>query len=498
MGTASVPPDVEIDQEELLTALWRHKLTGRFLGRLRSEQPPWADADLSAAVAAQGEEINAVWERRLDQIRGIDQLQSHAPAIFLKGITAYALTGDPALRRRSNDIDVIVADSDALIESLLDDGYAFNDDHCRNHEYASLEKHGTKLDIHSHFPALMPATPLSTERSRPSEHPDTWPGFQAFVETPIGYADLEPHTVVGRDRAQGLHVVNVTVAALLTVTHSYREFADEPMPVPYATVRLGDIAELAGYIRDPDFDRALFDLLVKRHQAEASVRFAGYLLHRWCGVSDLLSAGDEATVFPNDLYLDGFVIAYRAGAELDDLLVRDRATTMGALVDWTGGDPVRPADDPGDGYSTGAAVPGKTLGRRLLQGEGVAATLRFGWDDSCLTVEVDYHGPPRDQEMLFLNTGDILHELSFDAETQTWDAVWQRNAPLGQEWRAPLDVDFVVESQARRARVRFDWKRALEHSPQEDLAVMLGLRVKGQGSDADAVLLPLHLVPGSE
>lgn len=487
-ASVALPPEPVYDEETLSKAIYEHRMGVRFLARLEREQPRWATLSLVRALGEQRDEALELFARRLEQIDEATAIGSEEePVVVLKGVTAYALTLDPAAIRRSNDLDLIWHDPQALTDALLELGYSDSDDPRRGHEFASLYKDGLNVDVHGYMPVPHVARG-DLDALRPEANPGTWTGLAAMREAQVDYETLNRRRV-RRELGRGISadVADPVLAALILCTHSFREYSHRPFLRTYATIRLNELCDLAALATHPDFSTRAFLALADEFEMQTSVEFSSYLLGALLGRPDALGVPiDHAPVFPYDLWLEGFTIADGRAEDAEALLIRPAAVTMGLLVERLGGNGVAA----GARYATQGDDGKRRIERVLVHGEGLAADVAFDWTPERLVIDVEAETGPSGMSVL-VNTGDIRFELAFDPGSGVASSSWQRNTSRGRGWSTPLTLHGATKGRRNRLSIGLRWREALESSPaREALPMLLGVRTEERG-----VLMPLVVAP---
>jgi len=437
----AVPSLADVDVDRLLPAFWQHKLTDRFLARVYDERPEWIDSPLLDATRVQANEVRRNIQTRFELLGEIEAAEldpGQLPVVIVKGITSFALTGDRRLLRRTNDIDLLWHDPAGLTDVLASLGYHTSDDHCRNHEYSAVYRHGVKVDVHNYFPV---ETPRQVAVLGPSNGHRVL-STSSFLEAELSYDFL-------RSSAQdsglaGLRVPSIEVAVLIAVAHSYREYAHQPFALPNGTVRIGELLEIQRLSTDPRFDPTRFAALVEMFQAGTSVGFVSHMLTTGLGLGQLPGTDDgdgDRTRYPRDLWLDGFVVAERE-VDPDVLFLRPRDEGFASVVDMAGG--ARQGREAS--YATAQDLGAPTPPTRLVQGQGVPAIVTVTLSDASLRIAVQALDGTPSLLHVMVNTGDVLHEIGWDRATEATGVTWQRNNAANKQWRHEVSIEGPMPS----------------------------------------------------
>lgn len=118
--------------------------------RLESFVSDRFDGDFTEELQIDLYNIKKLNEDKLAFLKRVHSRQGIKPLV-IKGFTAFYLTGNTALLRKSKDVDVFAQDPSEFVRILLEDG--FNEIKSPNpHEYSMLTKDSIEIDLHRHFP----------------------------------------------------------------------------------------------------------------------------------------------------------------------------------------------------------------------------------------------------------------------------------------------------------------------------------------------------------
>lgn len=313
-GQGAAPPAPPCGDRALLRLLLHHRLLPRFGARIRREPPPWCGPRLREAVRLREVEAGERLRRDLDALRELSAAADAGPLVVVKGATAYALTGDPALLSLSADVDLLCADPEGLCAAARARGFhetrsagppfwrargpGGNGDARAGptwpHDLAELTRDGVCLEVHRHYPVLSYPAGVDGADLAPARSPRGWAQrFGEVTAAEMRHEHLLPHSVPGGVPGTGdLRFAGPAASVLVLCAHELRGSL-RPPGHPGSGVRFGTLANIFDLAHHPGFDRAEFAALVDAFAGHDSVRFAGSLLERWFG-SDPLRAGAPA------------------------------------------------------------------------------------------------------------------------------------------------------------------------------------------------------------
>jgi hypothetical protein len=311
MGSClDIPDGLAPDEDRLVARLAFHRLTGRFYCRARVERPTWCSRKLLFAAWKHHRGTLSYFERQLNAAREITAAaaESGRSVIFIKGFAAYALTGNEAAIRHSNDLDIFAHDLPALRETCRSLGYSGDVIDLHNfsrHEYSLMDGHGLRLELHRY--AMFQSYPREAVPGSmcPADHPGHW--IQPVSQRgnfDLTYERLLLHAVPGRGAAVGIFVPNAEMSALIACAHEFREHLGRPWW--HSNIKLAALAEIRDLCHAPGFDHAAFAEHAARCEAQDAVLYAGHLLEA-CGVENPLpvpagaSAWALAGRFPQEI-----------------------------------------------------------------------------------------------------------------------------------------------------------------------------------------------------
>jgi hypothetical protein len=365
-GGSAQPAFADIDEEVLLSALREHRLDTRIWHRLRN-------SDVAVSPRFRGE-IEARHEGDLRRVaqhislfgRLRDALRTVAgtgQVLAVKGFGLYALTGQQEHARHSNDLDVLgasAADVARAALTLISEGY-----HHHGEEHPYVFAHMRDIEVHTRY--VITGFPAGEDQAAydPAGHTGALWLPTAFTETSVGYADLARDSVTGQ--VGGVPLPGTEMAVLIRCAHIYVGYAMDPCPLPMATVRLDELAQVIDLTRHATFSPRRFRRIHEEFQADLVVGFVRSLCLEFFGLDPFAPERDEpaspAAVhgwFPQNLWWDGIGagLPVSLGWNPRELIVR--SPDVPDLVTMLG--PMRvpvPADGPARvGLIGAAATPG--------------------------------------------------------------------------------------------------------------------------------------------
>jgi hypothetical protein len=412
-GDPHPPPAISWDVDSALNVLRRHKLLCRCALAFSQLRPTWASQELEDAVAVAAADVVASLGGRLAATQAIQEVLEQsdpevgASLVTLKGPTLFALTGDPAMIRNSGDIDLLCADPALLTECMSSLGYARVDQYNRPHEYVSLGNGAFEVDVHDYIPVLRCDSPATLDDG-------PWPtplvSTSGFGFYGLPFSLILEHSVRREVDGCRLRIANVTLAAFLAILHLFREYAHSPFLKPFATVRLGEVAEIDLLMRLPDFEIGLFQSLVLSHGADTALRFYSSIYSRL--KSGSTASSPLAPEFPYELWQDGFVVADDRADAFDDLIARGAPVVLPKALAQHGVASLDALSRSGAG--AWQHVSSFRHGHVSLHhgDRPVDASFRITSTQKSLQVDICFHGAPSAVESVLLNFGDRWLELA--------------------------------------------------------------------------------------
>lgn len=301
-------------EEPLYHFLSEHRLLLRFLDRVRRERPRWCSDAFVARLERDRQTAETKTARELAFMRTLAAaLPAHGgPLVLVKGISVFALLGDPRRISPGADLDLFFGDLDALWAVLT--GMGFRGErpewravwHCadpadyghtgattaRPHEFASFEGGEIQIDAHAYYPVLSYPPGVAAAALDPGQHPGRWE--QRFGPVPareIRHEHLREHCMPGSHPAtRDLRVPDPNMAALILCAHEFRTAIHPPVHADLV-VQMGKLADLHDLVEHPRFDRGAFGRLVEQFAAHDAVRLVGWLLKRHFGRNPFHDAG---------------------------------------------------------------------------------------------------------------------------------------------------------------------------------------------------------------
>lgn len=420
-GVGGATPQEFGPADTLLPLLMRHRLVGRTLERLEdSGSAVRGAAELRETMQTQFTGVLEKCRRQLSAATEIDRAWGDAPVrpVLFKGLTAFALTGKLSRMRPAGDLDVICGDTDRYRTLLPSLGYEEVRFHPTGHEMGAFHRDDICIELHRFSPVCW-APPVKGAGV---------PGFRH--EGGIPYAVFSAHhTRVPVGDEGTVTVPTPELAAVITCTNLYKDYALNGFPRPFGTTPLGHLAEIVDFAAHPDFDAGRFVEIARECRAAPSVELAVALLDRHgFGVPPAFpaAASDPAPRLRN-LAMDYAFTDGTPGADeqlLDDLVVRrggfdDYLAYLSPSPVLAGGD----ADSapwyrtaPGSDFSVGTTVDTGDLDVRF----------RLLLTDSGLRCDVGVRNDGANFEVL-LDVGDHGLWGRADADDHTVDSqVYQR------------------------------------------------------------------------
>jgi hypothetical protein len=421
-GGSGTPAFADIDESALLNALHLHRLDTRMWHRLEvsgTAAPERLHAEITARhhrdVARTKEQI-ARFARLREALRSLTGTDEVLP---LKGFGLYALTGREEHVRFSADLDVLgaqAADVAKAARTVTNEGY-----HHHGEEHPYVFAHMRNFEVHARYVITGFPAGLNPEDFDPARHPQALRLPRPFDESTVRYDDLARDAVLaGADQTP---VPSAEMSLLIRCAHIYVGYAMDPRPLPVATVRLEELAQVIDLLRLQTFDHKRFRNLCQRFRAGLVAGFTRRLCREILHVDPFPPAGDnsdrpwdEHDWFPQNLWWDGIGAGFPVwlGWNPQDLVVRDPQTPE--LIDALGPMPVPVGAD----HSARVALfgPRPTPGARYIalnhHDELRSADVTFEFRDRALRTTVSLPRTPPDQmSIVGLASGDSRVELFF-------------------------------------------------------------------------------------
>lgn len=341
-GGPGTPAFADIDETVLLDALHRHRLDTRLWHRLELSGVPVPER-LHAEVKARHQRN---MERTLEQIERFGRLREAMRSLTgtdqvlpLKGFGLYTLTGREEHVRFSADLDVLGAEAADVAKAALtvtNEGY-----HHHGEEHPYVFAHMRNFEVHSRY--VITGFPAGLNRAEfdPAQHQHALWLPRAFDEATVRYEDVASDAV--RLEQSGMPVPSAEMSLLIRCAHIYVGYAMDPRPLPVATVRLDELAQVIDLVQIPTFDLTRFIDICQRFRAGLVVGFTRRLCRELLGVElfspaegDSPLPGDEHDWFPQNLWWDGIGagLPVSLGWNPQDLVVRGAGVPE--LIDMLG------------------------------------------------------------------------------------------------------------------------------------------------------------------
>ncbi|HEX8454320.1 MAG TPA: nucleotidyltransferase family protein [Longimicrobium sp.] len=416
-GMNAHPPMEPAGEDEVYALMKRFRLLFRFLRRAEEERPSWCTDALLTRIRRDQERARQKMASNLEAVREIAAVASPAerPPIVIKGHTIYALTGDESHLSMGADMDVFCSDEEQLWEVLTAAGFEGDKSQWRAvwrcprpedrgytgaatakpHEFASLSRDSTQIDIHSYYPVLSYPAGVAAADLVPSRNPGRWEQrFPALDAREILYDDLLENSTRGvAPGTLDLVIPDPNMAVVILCAHEFRTSIHPPAHFD-TVIRPVTLANILDLTRHPLFDPARFQGLVERFAAHDSVRLAASLLRHFLGVNPFpVEAGlDPAVGVPRLITWYG---GWAASGPVEELLVRASQST--AIRRLQPAPVVASADGRPAVYAVDAAPsPSRGVSRVVAQSiEGKALPFEFSVarHDGALRVDVAFLEP---------------------------------------------------------------------------------------------------------
>jgi hypothetical protein len=498
------------DEARLLPAVAAHHLEIRLDRRLAVDRPGWATAKLIDGVASLAGEVRVTTRRLYAALAEILANVGEAERpLLIKGASYTFLTGHDHMLTRSADLDLFTQDLPGLRDSLVKLGYVV---HHKNppepfgrkvrHEYAKLNRGDVEIDLHSRYPAWRYPKFVSDHRSTsPADNPGIWPCINNLVRGEVTVEGLFANRVE-RPGFDGIPVpvLRPEMTVVISCCHIFANYLAE-FPSAFATIRLGELANLAELASSPEFDWSHFASLTAKYDADDAVAYAFTLAERWLGVTLRPPANARRTgqaVPPRALWFargDGaFLIATSDAETPEDVIVR--SSTTADLLRHLGATAVSAGDAEPSWYSTLPDTRDIPLERVLTHATGDSTFgVRFSirWSSGGLGFTVDIPEPSGTEIDLLCYFGQTVIECIEhpDGERFAYDRLQERRIAL-----AALPFRRLA---ANAGLAKYEWTIPWERLPGatdvNEIPMLLGARRWSEAGDAPVagLLCPLRV-----
>lgn len=492
-----MPTGSALDESALRDAVFHHRIAGRFIQRLAGAPPAWASAQLVEFLQAQHDRALDTLRRQLVAVReACAAIDSPAgPPVLLKGVTTYALTGDPFHVRHSEDADVIVPALEPAKGRLEELGYKYWPPAAAQ-EYGYFRRPGMQIDLHRHFPVWSYSPDIVRADLSAASNPGVWVQRGNAERTPIEYPDVLAAARSGlTPNTADLRIVEPTLAVLLLCSHAFRDYARLIVSPHGPCVHLYELADARDLARHPRFDGHRFRSLTRSLGAECSVRFMNALLVPLLRCEPLpLDAGSgdgqpqsEQPRFPRRIW-NGYGFWIDLGWSPRELL--RPPPSLRDLLDHLGANDVTVR---GERYSVLApAMPESAALRRVLVhadgDERLPLALSASLDDSGLTLELTTLVAPRHD----------TRRVRVEVPSHTWE-LWMTGGAGGVVRTAGAPCEWTMRESPPGYLLRIHFGKTLldTRDRNEALPVLIGIADQASASGASvATLVPVMVGRG--
>jgi hypothetical protein len=404
-----------------------HRLTGRFLERAA------VALEQTCSIAA----LAASHQSTVDRIRTAIANLAHAsgsdsadPVVLMKGPTAHVLTGNPAHLRPGRDLDVWSADPNGLARRLLANGGLTASPLVAQHEIASIDLKGMKIDVHRFIPFARYA---GLDRP-PSLRELVTMGAQVSERCTVGALDmgtlLEAGTVSG-SLPPPLCVFGATASTLIACIALTTDLAWEPWaPKSTRLVALFEIHEMCCH---PDFDPELFKTLITAAGLETNVLMCARALEAYFPPSPLHAFSDGRPELVQKL--SNAIYGPWVARNIDEVFLGGPGSSYDSL------DQVLTTVPRGEAHML-TLSDRNTIRWGETWDEHPKIQSRVATDANCVVLKVECEPRHLQNIMLFFENGlhcDLV--LGGDREPQVWAAPGTRHSHRIEEHSVRLAVD---------------------------------------------------------
>lgn len=305
-------PIVELGTPEIIRVLLAHKVLGRFLALTQKQADVVSGIDLDLLWSTREAELAGLarLDRELEKLGLVIEAEqpTAGPIIRLKGNAAANHLGRPDFLRKSQDLDLLAEDAEALGRLLASQGYVPHGAGICHEDAHMVSPDEIPADVHRYFPSWSYSVDGASD------------GSYGIVSTPVFFGDFLASSVDDpRVASPWIRIPGVTAAAFLICLHVFRDYVEVPFAKPLAKVRLGEVLEFGDLVAHRGFDADAFEELVQRFGASDALSFM-QLLRSNLELPPLPIVHDRAVrSFPREL-ARGVLIAEDLDAE--NLLMR--------------------------------------------------------------------------------------------------------------------------------------------------------------------------------
>jgi hypothetical protein len=280
-GYDTFSPSAAFDIETMLSLAFEHRVSGRFLARIRRERPAWATDALLCGLEAQQHDNSRFVDQQgaaLSTLRS-RYLPGRSPIIVMKGIGYYARTRDEATLRRTLDLDIIVETPGVLVDTLRRD---------KAPEYRSVSPHelinakieGMSVDLHAYYPIWRTENVTGDwQTQRHGQGP--YHHFGEVIVEELSFQAISDHAqLVDLFGLEGIYVPSPATSIIIICAHSYRDYISRSSVTMRTKppIRFAEIAEICDFLSLPDFSHdELSALVMKFHAGQAVTWMAQFL-----------------------------------------------------------------------------------------------------------------------------------------------------------------------------------------------------------------------------
>lgn len=501
------PVDPQFNEDLLLAAARAHHLGTRLRQRLEAERPRWALPSLIDAVAGLAEDA----ERRSGRLREayaevLRAAVGEARPVLSKGIAYPLLLRTEQSITWSADLDLFAPSPESLRDALTDLGYVLDTKNPPEpygrivlHEYGRLDRGDIQIDLHDHFPAWRYPPLQVMHRTTPPATPGPWEVPSSLERGQVAIPQLVDASIVPMDPSGArLPITSPEMTAIISCCHLFANHLTE-FPAPYATIRLGELANLFDLIRKPDFPWARFHRLIAGTGAQDAVAYGFALINE---LLDQRFVPPEGAALPDEplppraLWFargEGILLVSTAGVESPrDVVINETPETQ--VIQHLGTSRIRAGHE--DDTEWHSSCPSEETGeRRVLLQTPASRTLSFRFTpvrtESGLRFLLDFPSASPGHEIdILLHLGEQIYEFIRHpaGELHAYDRRTESRVVDGT-LRLSLRRDgiYVVDT---------DWSRVPGRTRVTEITMLLGVREWEADGDRPAAttLVPLQVM----
>ncbi|MFI0450662.1 nucleotidyltransferase family protein [Actinomadura sp. 6N118] len=501
------PVDPQFRDDLLLTAAQAHRLGTRLRQRLDTERPRWASSSLIDAVAGLATDAQQRSARLHEAYTEILRAAiGEARPVLSKGIVYPLLLQTEQSITWSADLDLFAPSPESLRDALTELGYILDPKdppapygRIVLHEYGKLDRGEIQIDLHNHFPAWRYPPLEAIRRTRPPAISGSWEVPSSLERGQVAAPQLVEASIQAMTPAGvRLPVTSPEMTAIISCCHIFANHLTE-FRAPYATIRLGEVANLFELLQKSEFSWARFHRIVVDVGAQDAAAYA------FAVINELL---DQRLVPPEDAALpdeplppralwfargEGALLISTAGVECPrDVVINE--TPEERVIQYLGTSRIRAGYENGTEWHS--SCPSEERGvRRVLLQTPASRKLHFRFafvrTESGLRFLIDVPSTSPGCEVDFLlHLGNCIYELVQHPKGEFYAYDRRTESRIADETvRLSLrdDAIYVID---------IDWSRVADKMQTAEITMLLGVREweADGGRPAATTMIPLQML----